>query len=137
MISFSVSKTFSPELREEIWEIVKDINSMPKYWKGIRELNVNQVSHNVFEGSVRFAFPSTSRVRIQVLDYAVLVSFLNGILSGENRIEVGQGELRSTWNVEMPFYMRPFEGRNKEHFMEGAEHALERIIAEAIGKLSN
>ncbi|BBL47495.1 SRPBCC family protein [Metallosphaera sedula] len=128
MIEFEVVKEFPTTLRERIWEVVKDVNSMPNYWKGIRELHINKVSENVFEGEVRFAFPSTSRVRIEVLDRAVVLHFLSGILKGTNRIEVRDSTIVSTWKVEMPLYMKPFEGRNKEHFSQGTEHALERII---------
>ncbi|BCS93840.1 SRPBCC family protein [Metallosphaera javensis (ex Sakai et al. 2022)] len=128
MIEFRIVKEFPPNLRERIWEIVKDVNSMPNYWKGIRELHVNKVADNMFEGEVRFAFPSTSRVRIEILDHSVILHFLSGILKGTNRIDVQDSAITSTWRVEMPLYMKPFEGRNREHFSQGTEHALERII---------
>ncbi|AEB94954.1 MAG: SRPBCC family protein [Metallosphaera sp.] len=137
MIKFSITKGFQPEIHDLVLDIVKDVNSMPKYWKGIRELNLTKVSDNLYEGKIRFAFPSTSTVRIEVNDDSVKLRFLRGILQGQNEIRVLKDKVTSTWEVKMPFYMRPFDGRNKEHFEQGTTHALERIIEEAKVRLTS
>ncbi|QKQ99120.1 SRPBCC family protein [Metallosphaera tengchongensis] len=131
MIEFLVVRSFKPLRRETVWEVIREVNSMPQYWKGIRELNVRQVSDRTYEGAVRFAFPSSSDVRIDLGEFSLTMNFLKGILKGMNRIEVSSTEVTSHWKVEMPLYMKPFEKRNEEHFRSGTEHALDRILEEA------
>jgi hypothetical protein len=131
MIRFKVSKEI--ENPNVLWEVVKDVSSIPNYWKGIRELRVKEISPGIYEGEVKFAFPSTSKVRLEIRENErkLLFHFLGGILKGFNEVRVGERTIESTWEVEMPLYMRPLESRNQEHFRQGTENALERMINEA------
>lgn len=138
MITFSVSRKFNIP-SQVVWEIVKDVNSIPKYWKGTRELNVREISKGVYEGEIRFAFPSRGKVRITVEEeYKRLTFFyLSGPIKGTNVVEVKDNEITSTWNVKMSLLLKFAESWNSNHFKQGTEHALERIISEAIDKVQN
>ncbi|BDC18669.1 SRPBCC family protein [Acidianus sp. HS-5] len=137
MITFSVSRKFNASPLT-VWEIVKDINSIPKYWKGTRELQLNKVGEGVYEGKIRFAFPSKGKIRLTVDDEnrKLTFSYLSGPIKGYNVVEVKDNEITSTWKVKMSLLLSFAENWNAKHFKEGTEHALERIISEAISKAS-
>jgi hypothetical protein len=132
MITFSVSKKFdvSPQA---VWNIVKDVNSIPKYWKGTRELHVNKVGDGIYEGVVRFAFPSKGRIRLIVDDEngKLTFNYLSGPIKGYNIVEVKENEIISSWRVRMSLLLALAESWNAKHFKQGTEHALDRIISEA------
>ncbi|AEE93168.1 conserved hypothetical protein [Acidianus hospitalis W1] len=132
MITFSVSKKFdvSPQA---VWNIVKDINSIPRYWKGTRELHVNKVAEGIYEGVVRFAFPSKGRIRLIVDDKnrKLTFNYLSGPIKGYNIVEVKENEIISSWRVKMSLLLALAESWNAKHFKQGTEHALDRIISEA------
>lgn len=132
MITFSVSKKFdvSPQA---VWNIVKDVNSIPKYWKGTRELHVNKVAEGIYEGVVRFAFPSKGRIRLIVDDEnrKLTFNYLFGPIKGYNIVEVKENEIISSWRVKMSLLLALAESWNAKHFKQGTEHALDRIISEA------
>ncbi|WP_373469045.1 SRPBCC family protein [Acidianus infernus] len=132
MITFSVSKKFDvpPQV---VWSIVKDVNSIPKYWKGTRELHVDKIAEGVYEGTVRFAFPSKGRIRLIIDDEnrKLTFNYLSGPIKGYNIVEVKENEIISTWRVKMSLLLTLAESWNAKHFKQGTEHALERIISEA------
>ena len=132
MIEFEVSKSFSlsPDL---VWGVVREVKDYTKYWHGTRELNVNQVSEGVFEGVARLAFPAKVKVRVTVSDAErkLTVEYLEGVIKGFHTVGVSDREIRSHWRVNLSLWLKPFEGRVKEHFMTGVNNALERVIEEA------
>ncbi|AWR94201.1 SRPBCC family protein [Acidianus brierleyi] len=127
MIEFRVSREIKNP--EAVWKVASDVVSIPKYWKGISRLDVQKVGDH-YEGKVRFAFPSTSYVRIFVDDdnKIMKIEFTKGIIKGFNEVGVKESEIYSFWKVSESIILKPFEKRNFEHFKLGAEHALERII---------
>ncbi|MCY0882488.1 MAG: SRPBCC family protein [Acidianus infernus] len=132
MITFSVSKKFDVPT-QVVWSIVKDVNSIPKYWKGTRELHVDKIEEGVYEGTVRFAFPSKGRIRLIIDDEnrKLTFNYLSGPIKGYNIVEVKENEIISTWRVKMSLLLTLAESWNAKHFKKGTEHALERIISEA------
>ncbi len=132
MIEFVVSKEI--EDPDKVWQIVKDVNSIPEFWRGISRLDVKRVGDH-YEGVVRFAFPSTSQVRITVDEASktLRVEFLKGIIVGFNEVKVTEKEIISHWRVKTSPLIRFLDRRNYEHFKLGAEHALERIAERAKG----
>ncbi|AKA74342.1 SRPBCC family protein [Saccharolobus solfataricus] len=133
MIEFVVEKSFTTS-EDIVWRIVRDVNSIPNYWKGVRELNVKEVGKNVYEGKIRFAFPSSGKVRIIVNDDERLITFeyLDGPIRGYNKVKVSKGKISSEWRVTMSGLLKLIENWNRDHFMEGTEHALERILNAAL-----
>lgn len=131
MIEFTVTKSFNcdPDI---IWNIVKDLNSVPNYWKGTRELKVKEIEKGIYEGTVRFAFPSTGKIKIVINEQKRTVTFqyLSGTIKGYNFVKVSRDSLSSRWEVSTLILLKLFEKRISEHFKIGTEHALERIVTE-------
>ena len=132
MIEFEVSKSFSLS-PDAVWDVVREVKDYTKYWHGTRELHVNQVREGVFEGVARLAFPAKVKVRVTVSDAErkLTVEYLDGVMRGFHTVEILDREIRSHWRVNLSLWLKPFEGRVKEHFKSGASHALERILSEA------
>lgn len=131
MIEFTVSIPFDCD-QETVWDIVRDVSSIPKYWQGTRELHVKEVKRGIYEGIIRFAFPSTGNVRITINDEGRTLTFeyLSGPMKGYNIVKVDKDQIISTWKVSMSGILKLFEGWNLKHFKEGTEHALDRIVKE-------
>ncbi|BDC00227.1 SRPBCC family protein [Saccharolobus caldissimus] len=138
MIRFSVSKEMNcdPSI---VWEIVKNVNSFPKYWHGTRELNIKEIRKNVYEGTIRFVFPTSGKVRISIYDNErkIIIEYLDGPFTGRSVIKVENRAIISEWEVNMKGFYKLFEKWNKKHFKEGTINALERIITEANKNLSS
>lgn len=136
MIEFTICKDFNGR-RDRIWELVKDVSLIPEFWKGTRQLNVVEKSNGVYEGEVKFAFPSKGKIRIEIDEEkkTLKMIYLSGPIKGLNTITVGESTICSQWNVKLTF---PFNLRSnwiKDHFMSGTEHALERIISTSKNQL--
>lgn len=131
MIEFKVSIPFNCD-KEKVWSIVKDLNSVPKYWQGTRELNVKEVERGVYEGKIRFAFPSSGNVKIVIDEVKKTLTFhyLDGPFKGYNIVKVEDYKITSEWKVSMNGFFKLFEGWNYRHFKEGTQRALERIVNE-------
>lgn len=109
---------------------MKNVKDIPNYWKGTRELNVKEVQKGVYEGTIRFAFPSSGKVRIEVFEEEkkIRINYLEGPVRGVHEIYVTHDKICSSWKVNLSPLLRLFERRVEEHFKSGTEHALERII---------
>ncbi|MBB5254327.1 SRPBCC family protein [Sulfurisphaera ohwakuensis] len=130
MIRFTICKDVEDE--DKIWEIIRDPYKIPNYWKGTRELNIREVSKNIYEGEVRFAFPAKGKVKIEVDDNSrrITISYLSGPVKGKHEIEIKDKKICSNWNVELSLLFRFREKWTEEHFRSGTIHALERIVSE-------
>jgi hypothetical protein len=130
VIEFVVSREIDDP--EKVWKVASDVYSIPEFWKGVSKLEVRRVGDH-YEGKVRFAFPSTSEVRITVNDSnkVLRIEFLRGIIVGFNEVRVTEREIISHWKVKTSSLIRFLDKRNYQHFKLGAEHALERIAKRA------
>jgi hypothetical protein len=131
MIEFRIVRKFNCE-PQRVWSIVKDVNLIPKYWKGIRELEIKKVNENIYEGYAKFAFPSTAKVRITIYESErkIIMEFLEGVIQGYNIIRVNENLIESYWKVNLKPILRIFEAWNKKHFYEGTKNAIERILSD-------
>ncbi|BFH73838.1 hypothetical protein SJAV_17820 [Sulfurisphaera javensis] len=130
MIKFTICKEIGNE--DKVWEIIKDPYKIPNYWKGTRELNIKEIGRNIYEGDIKFAFPSSGKVRIMVDDNSkrVIINYLSGPIRGIHEITIENKQLCSKWSVELSLLLKPMEKRTEEHFKSGTIHAIERIISE-------
>ena len=131
MIDFTICKDISD--REKVWEIVRNPYDIPNYWKGTRELNIKEIQKGVYEGDIRFAFPSSGKVRIVVDEgnKKVTINYLSGPVKGYHEITVETDKICSKWNVQLSLVLRPFEKNTEEHFKSGTVNALDRIVSRA------
>ncbi|BCU67072.1 hypothetical protein HS7_05090 [Sulfolobales archaeon HS-7] len=125
-VSFKVSMNYDGEMNK-VWEIVSDVQAAPKYWKGIRNLDVIK-KDNVYEGEIRFAFPSSGKIKIVIYDYVEQWNFLSGAFTGVNTVSVLPNEVVSEWDIKLSPILSLFRARIESHFKLGTEHALSRIL---------
>ncbi|BBG23540.1 hypothetical protein [Sulfuracidifex tepidarius] len=113
--------------RNEVLNKLKDIRSIPTYWKGTRELQVISDDGKVAYAKVRFAFPASGKVRITRLDDGIRMDYLEGPFTGYQETLVGTEKIVSTWDVKFNWMFKMMEKKNVEHFKEGTKHALMRL----------
>ncbi|BBD72865.1 hypothetical protein HS1genome_1254 [Sulfodiicoccus acidiphilus] len=127
MYRFSVSRKFNCD-SNSLWLKVKDIDSVTKYWRGLR--SVKKIQGDLFE--VRFAFPASGIVNIKAEEEARTLTFtyIKGPFRGTNEVHVGDGEITSSWEVEFNGLYKLIARSNVQHFSTGASHALQRLVEE-------
>jgi hypothetical protein len=129
MINFEICKEIDD--REKVWDVVKDVKKIPEFWKGTRELNVEETSQGIYEGDVRFAFPSKGKVKIEIHEgeKRIIINYLKGPVLGTHEIYITDTKLCSKWNIRLTFPFSLRERWTEEHFKSGTQHALERILS--------
>ena len=136
-IKFIVSKEVDPERVYEAWRALSDVEAMPRYWRGHREVRVLSRDGNTYMVRIKFAFPGPgnsgiARIEVREGERAVLINYLEGPIKGYVRNYVGENALISQWDVKItPLFliMKPWIRR---HFMNGAKNALARITGEVV-----
>lgn len=116
-----------------IWRLVKQVESIPRYWHGTKELKVVMKGIE-YEGTAKFAFGGQSRVKIRLEETTrrVIVEYLDGAFTGLQSISVEKGGVSVTWDIHFRGIYRIFGKTNARHFANGSSNALARICEEAI-----
>ena len=136
-IKFTVSREVDPGSVDGVWRALSDVEAMPRYWRGHREVRVLSRDGNTYMVKIRFAFPGPgnsgiARIEVHEEERTVLINYLKGPIRGYVRNYVGDNALISQWDVKItpPFLiMKPWIRR---HFMNGAKNALARITGEVV-----
>ncbi|MUN29937.1 SRPBCC family protein [Sulfuracidifex metallicus] len=126
MASFQVEEELKCD-KDSVVKKLKDIQAMPQYWKGTREINVLSDDGKIAEAKIRFAFPASGKVRITRLENGIRIDYLEGPFKGYQETVVKDGKIVSKWDVKFNWMFRAMEKRNIEHFKEGTKHALLRL----------
>ena len=116
----------------EVWARVRDVDAIPTYWHGTRELRVTARGDAVSADAV-FAFGGKGREEITVDDRTrtMTVKYLSGPFTGTQRVSVADGEVEAEWDVSFRGAFRLVGPLNASHFRSGTRHALERLCAAA------
>ncbi len=113
----------------KIWNIISDINKIPEFWHGTRE--IKKINDN--EYIVRFAFPQRGRVSFasSKKDYSLTENYLSGPFKGFTKNSLFNKDdktvLTTEWNIKLSPLLALFSFRLTMHFEAGAENALDRI----------
>lgn len=131
-LSFAVERRFDEGLSELVWARLSDVESIPNYWHGHRELKVLDKRAGAVLVQVRFAFPGPmNRGRAEIsVDPArreVVVHYMEGPFTGVAKNSVDGGVIKSVWNIRLSPLLIPLKSWILRHFREGAERALERL----------
>ncbi len=135
---FQVSKKIdAPD--EDIWRIVRDVDNIPKYWHGTRNLTIIGRDGGGIRARVQFAFPGPFNrgevvINVNDEDREVSMNYVKGPFTGVHRVSVHGGEVISYWDVKYKFPFSLMEAWNENHFKQGTAHALERIELELMGR---
>lgn len=138
MVSFVVRREVRVP-RGLLLSIIRRIEDYPKYWHGHREVRIIDSSGDMFHVQVKFAFNGPlnhGEAYVRLTDDGVVFNFVKGPFKGIHRVRVGDGELVSEWDIKLHPLITPIRGWVINHFREGAEHALDRIVKEAEAHLS-
>lgn len=122
---------------DELWKKLSDVQSIPKYWHGHREVTVLEKDKNKYKVQIMYAFPSlgngnVGKSIIEVDDRKKVLSFDNfeGPVKGKIRIWIDEDKrsIFCTYNVEMSPIYSITKGLIEYHFKQGVEHAFDRLI---------
>jgi uncharacterized protein YndB with AHSA1/START domain len=114
----------------EVWARVSDIDAIPKYWHGTREIEVTREGGKT-RADVVFAFGGKGSAEVTVDDAnrTLILAYLRGPFKGTQAVTVKEGTVEAEWNVTFKGAYKvvgPFEA---SHFRSGTRNALKRLCA--------
>ena len=121
---------------DKVWNIISDLDSEPKFWKGTKEIrNITRVG-NVVNREITIAFRD-SKCMQKVTIYPnekIHAEFTKGIIDGAKTISVttlgNKTRLDVVWDIKLSGMMGMFTGMIKKHIQGGTEQALQNIKQE-------
>ena len=122
---------------EKVWNIISDLDSEPKFWKGTKEIQNISKEGNVVNREVTIAFKDSKCLQTVTIypKEKIHAQFTKGIINGTKTISVSpQGNkvrLDAVWDIKLTGMMGMFTGMIKKHIQSGTEQALQSIKEEA------
>ncbi|MDE1768961.1 MAG: SRPBCC family protein [Thaumarchaeota archaeon] len=122
---------------DKVWEIVSDLDSEPKFWRGTKEVRNISKEGNTITREVTIAFKD-SKCMQKVMLYPkekIEVQFTKGIIEGNKIVTLtpldNKTRLDAMWDMKLSGMMGMFTGMIKKHIQSGTEQALQSIKQEA------
>lgn len=118
---------------DKVWEIVSDLDSEPKFWKGTKSIRNISKEGNTVTREVTIVFKDSKCMQTVTVQpkQRILIKFTEGIINGTKTIHlIPEGEktkLEAIWDVKLSGMMGMFTGMIKKHIKSGTEQALESI----------
>ena len=122
---------------DKVWDIVSDLDSEPKFWRGTKEVRNISKEGNIVTREVTIAFKDSKCMQKVTLypKQKIEVQFTKGIIEGSKTITLMQQEnktrLDALWDMKLSGMMGMFTGMIKKHIQSGTEQALQSIKQEA------
>jgi len=122
---------------EKVWNIISDLDSEPKFWKGTKEIRNISKEGNVINREVTIAFKDSKCLQTVTIypKEKIHAQFTKGIINGTKTISVSlQGnkvKLDTIWDIKLTGMIGMFTGMIKKHIQSGTEQALQSIKEEA------
>ena len=122
---------------DKVWEIVSDLDSEPKFWRGTKEVRNISKEGNTITREVTIAFKDSKCMQKVTLypKQKIEVQFTKGIIEGSKTITLTQQENKTRldvlWDMKLSGMMGMFTGMIKKHIQSGTEQALQSIKQEA------
>ena len=122
---------------DKIWDIISDLDSEPKFWKGTKEVRNISKEGNTVTREVTIAFKDSKCMQKVTLypKQKIESQFTKGIIEGSKSITLTQQEnktrLEVLWDMKLSGMMGVFTGMIKKHIQSGTEQALQSIKQEA------
>lgn len=121
---------------DKVWDIVSDLDSEPKFWRGTKEVRNISKDGNTITREITIAFKD-SKCMQKVMLYPkqkIEVQFTKGIIEGSKTITLTQQENKTRldvlWDMKLSGMMGVFTGMIKKHIQSGTEQALQSIKQE-------
>ena len=122
---------------DKVWNIVSDLDSEPKFWRGTKEVrNISREGNTVIR-EVTIAFKDSKCMQTVTLypKEKIQVQFTKGIIDGSKTITItpleNKTRLEAFWDMKLTGMMGMFTGMIKKHIQSGTEQALQTIKEEA------
>lgn len=118
---------------EKVWQLVSEIDSEPKFWKGTKSIRNISSEGNTTKREITIAFRDQKCLQTVTLipKERIEVIFTEGIIKGTKTIYLeskkDQTELKAVWDIKLSGMMGMFTGMIKKHIQSGTEQALESI----------
>ena len=122
---------------EKVWEIISDLDSEPKFWKGTKEVRNISKQDNVVIREVTIAFKDSKCMQTVTIypKQKIVFEFTKGVINGSKTLILtpndGMTKLEATWDMKLSGMMGMFTGMVKKHIQSGTEQALQSIKQEA------
>ena len=122
---------------DTVWDIISDLDSEPKFWKGTKETRIISRDGNVVIREITIAFrDSKCRQKITLEPKEKIhAEFTDGIIKGSKTLSLKPKDcgssLEANWDVKMSGLAGMFTGIIKKHIRSGTEQALESIKQKA------
>jgi len=122
---------------DTVWNIISDLDSEPKFWKGTKETRIISRDGNVITREIVIAFRDSKcmqKITIQPKE-KIHAEFTKGIIKGSKTLILKPKDdsslLEANWDVKMSGLAGMFTGMIKKHIRSGTEQALESIKQKA------
>ncbi len=121
---------------EKVWNIISDLDSEPKFWKGTKEVKTLSREENVVQREVTIAFRDSKCLQTVTIypKEKIHVQFTKGIIDGTKTLTLSSQQktkLEAVWEIRFTGMMGMFTGMVKKHIQSGTEQALQSIKQEA------
>ncbi len=121
---------------QSVWDIVSDIDSEPKYWKGTKSIrNITRDGNNIHR-EIIIAFRDQKCVQEVTIhpQSSIEFRFVQGIISGTKNVLLSEREgsvvIRVIWDIKLSGVMGMFGGIISGHIKKGTLQALKSIKRE-------
>lgn len=132
MVRIIVSKSIGAEIRS-VWRIVSDLDSDPKYWRGMRSIRNLSQGDQVLTREVTLAFQNkVQRERVRLTPPSrIEIEFLEGPMEGKKILtleeEGNSTRLTIVWEIKFRGWLSFVSPWISKHIRKGTEVALEKI----------
>ena len=122
---------------DTVWNIISDLDSEPKFWKGTKETKIISREGNVVTREIIIAFRDSKcmqKITMQPKE-KIYAEFTKGIIKGSKTLKLkpkdGNSILEANWDIKMSGLAGMFTGMVKKHIRSGTEQAIESIKQKA------
>ena len=122
---------------EKVWNIISDLDSEPRFWKGTKEVRNISKEGNVVTREITIAFKDSKCMQTITLypKEKIQAAFTKGIINGTKTVTLSSMDngtrLEARWDIKLSGMMGMFTGMVKKHIQSGTEQALQSIKQEA------
>jgi len=118
---------------DKVWDIISDLDSEPKFWRGTKETKIISRDGNVIIRELIIAFRDSKCMQKITLEpkERIHAEFTEGIIKGSKTLNLKSKDdgalLEANWDVKMSGLAGMFTGMIKKHIRNGTEQAMEAI----------
>ena len=122
---------------EKVWNIISDLDSEPRFWKGTKEVRNISKEGNVVTREITIAFKDSKCMQTVTLypKEKIQAVFTKGIINGTKTVTLSPKDngarLEALLDIKLSGMMGMFTGMVKKHIQSGTEQALQSIKQEA------